>query len=57
MKHRLTLALCTNASDDSKVRPLLVYYLENPRAFKTTSRYVEVEAKGMDHLAALHRVD
>ncbi|XP_063843939.1 tigger transposable element-derived protein 1-like [Scylla paramamosain] len=34
MKDRLTLALCTNASGDCKVKPLLVYHSENPRAFK-----------------------
>ena len=35
MKDRLTLALCANASGDRKVKPLLVYHAENPRAFKT----------------------
>uniref|UniRef100_A0A3Q0T0S5 HTH CENPB-type domain-containing protein n=1 Tax=Amphilophus citrinellus TaxID=61819 RepID=A0A3Q0T0S5_AMPCI len=35
MKDRLTLALCTNASGDCKVKPLLVYHSENPRTFKT----------------------
>ncbi|XP_068245155.1 tigger transposable element-derived protein 1-like [Palaemon carinicauda] len=34
MKDRLTLALCANATSDCKVKPLLVYRSENPRAFK-----------------------
>ncbi|XP_066231912.1 zinc finger MYM-type protein 1 isoform X2 [Saccopteryx leptura] len=35
MRDHLTLALCANASGDCKVKPLLVYHSENPRAFKT----------------------
>ncbi|GFS79260.1 tigger transposable element-derived protein 1 [Nephila pilipes] len=35
MKDRLTLALCANASSDCKIKPLLVYHSENPRAFKS----------------------
>ena len=34
MKDRLTLALCGNASGDLKIKPILVYHAENPRAFK-----------------------
>ncbi|GFS79232.1 tigger transposable element-derived protein 1 [Nephila pilipes] len=35
MKDRLTLVLCDNASVDCKIKPLLVYHSENPRAFKS----------------------
>ncbi|XP_068237064.1 tigger transposable element-derived protein 1-like [Palaemon carinicauda] len=34
LKDRLTLALSANASGDCKIKPLLVYYYKNPRAFK-----------------------
>lgn len=35
MKDRLTFVLCMNVSGDCKVQPLLIYHLENPRAFKS----------------------
>ena len=34
MKDRFTLLLCCNASGDCKIKPLMVYHSENPRAFK-----------------------
>ncbi|XP_068229501.1 tigger transposable element-derived protein 1-like [Palaemon carinicauda] len=34
MKDRLTLAFCAKASGDLKIKSLLVYHTENPRAFK-----------------------
>ncbi|GBO31183.1 Tigger transposable element-derived protein 1 [Araneus ventricosus] len=41
MKDRLTLALCANASGDCKIKPLLVYHSENPRAFKSHKIFKE----------------
>ncbi|XP_028678623.1 tigger transposable element-derived protein 1-like [Erpetoichthys calabaricus] len=35
MKDRLTLALRANASGDCKIKPLIVYHSENPKAFKS----------------------
>ncbi|GAB6023411.1 hypothetical protein CHUAL_014216 [Chamberlinius hualienensis] len=34
MKDRINLLLCSNATGDLKIKPLLVYHSENPRAFK-----------------------
>ncbi|XP_068213464.1 tigger transposable element-derived protein 1-like [Palaemon carinicauda] len=41
MKDRLTLALCANASGNSKVKSLLLYHSDTPRAFKTNKMIKE----------------
>ncbi|XP_064081883.1 tigger transposable element-derived protein 1-like [Macrobrachium nipponense] len=41
MKDRLTLALCSNDSGVWKVKPLLVYHSETPRAFKAHKEHQE----------------
>ena len=38
MKGRLALLFCANASGDCKVKSLLVYLSENPRAFKNITK-------------------
>ncbi|CAH2248995.1 tigger transposable element-derived 1-like [Pelobates cultripes] len=40
MKDRLTRLFCANASGDLKIKPLLVYHSENPRAFKKHKKYL-----------------
>ena len=37
-KDRLTVLLGGNASSNMKLKPLLVYYSENPRALKNTAK-------------------
>ena len=37
-KNRLTLLFCGNASSEMKLKPLLVYQSENPRALKNIAK-------------------
>ena len=63
MKDKPTLLLCGNATGDFKVKPLLIYHSENPRAFKANNVikgeiacYVEVKHKGLADQANLYWV-
>ena len=40
MKDQLTLFFCANALGDCKVKTLLMYHLENPRAFKNIRSFL-----------------
>ena len=40
LKDRLTLLLGSNASDDLKLRPLLIYPSENPMALKNCAQSI-----------------
>ncbi|KII70500.1 Tigger transposable element-derived protein 1 [Thelohanellus kitauei] len=41
MEDRFTLAICATVRGDCKIKPLLVYHSENPRAFKSHKIYNE----------------
>ena len=34
MKDRITILVCANASDDCKIKPMVIYHSEHPRIFK-----------------------
>lgn len=55
IKDKLTLTLCTNVSSKCKIKSLLVYYSDNPRAFKShkilKEKLQEDKPEGMGHQA------
>lgn len=57
IKDKLTLTLCTNVSSKCKIKSLLVYYSDNPRAFKShkvlKEKLQEDKPEGMGHQAVL----
>jgi hypothetical protein len=62
MKDRLTLLWGANASGDTKLKPLLVYHSENPRALKKihkqgkTASDMEIKSEGMGHTGFFQRM-